>query len=91
MIVHMKYLAPLRFTLGKKTGVIEIPDRDTATVWELLEYVAKNEPRFLKVAALDRESILNKITVLVENKLCGLDSTVPDGANVILMSPISGG
>ena len=93
MILNIKFLAPYSFTLGKKTASISIPGKDSVSVWELLEYVVKTEPRFTRVAALERESIFNKLAVIVEGKgvVCDLDATVPDGANIVLMSPVSGG
>jgi len=91
MNMHIKYLAPFNFTLGKKTSSISIPDKDSVSVWELLEHVAKNEPRFTRVAVMERENVLNKLSVIVEGVICNLDDTVPDGANIVVMSPVSGG
>ena len=91
MILNVKYLAPYSFALGKKNSSFTIPDKDSISVWELLEHIARNEPRFTKVAILERESVLNKLTVLVEGVACNLDANVMDGANIVVMSPICGG
>lgn len=91
MIMNVKYLAPYNFTLGKKNCAVTIPDRNSVSVWELLEHIAKSEPRFTKVAVMERESVLNKLSVIVEGNICNLDATVPDGANIVIMSPVSGG
>jgi molybdopterin converting factor small subunit len=93
MILNIKYLAPYSFVLGKKTASISLPDKDNVSVWELLEYIVKIEPRFTRVAVLERESIFNKLSVIVEGEgiVCDLDSRVQDGANIVLMSPLCGG
>ena len=91
MIMYVKYLAPYNFALGKKTDSINIPDKDSISVWDLLVHIAKNEPRFTKTAVLEKESVLNKLSVLVEGTVCNLESTVTDGANIVLMSPVCGG
>jgi len=91
MIMQVKYLAPFNFTLGKKTSSFSIPDKDSVSVWELLEHIARNEPRFAAKVIMERSSVLNKLSVIVEGVICDLDATVQDGANVVLMSPVCGG
>jgi len=91
MIIQVKYLAPFSFVLGKKTSSVSIPDRDSVSVWELLEHIAKHEPRFTEKVVMERNSALNKLSVLAEGSVCDLDTAVPDGANVVLMSPVCGG
>jgi len=91
MILQVKYLAPFNFLLGKKTSSISIPDKDSVSVWELLEHIAKNEPRFTEKVIMKKDIVFNKLSVLVEGVVCDLDAVVPDDANVVLMSPVCGG
>lgn len=91
MTVYIKYLAPFSFVLGRKEGRVSIPGRDSLNVRELLIQIGKTEPRFTKVAALENGIVLNSMSVLLEGTSCDLDATVPDGANIVIMSPVSGG
>jgi molybdopterin synthase sulfur carrier subunit len=92
MIVHIKAFANFRDILGRDIQV-ELDDGSTAK--ELLDSLCLSQQR-LKSALFDESGRVREYVILMKNRknidsIDGLETTLSDGDEVAILTPIAGG
>lgn len=91
MAVHVR----LPGYLQQFAGGSEQVEADSGTVREVLESVSRRHPGITSRVLTEQGEIRQHINVFVGERNCrfeqGLDTAVPDGAEVLVLAAVSGG
>lgn len=86
------FSSPFREWLGQRTVTVRWKDR--ITLREVLERLAVEHTAFRRNVTgggLNQEAFNRLAAVIVEGDFLGLDSAIPDGAEVRVFAPLAGG
>ena len=84
--------SPFREWIGRKTVTVQWEGR--ITLREVLERLAVDHPRFrenVSAAGVKQEAFDHIAAVIVKGDFLALDSAIPDGSTVDVLTPLAGG